>query len=524
MSSTAVNLSSKTLEDHEVDERLRTALRSRAGRATESDMIVDSGLPPHLLGPSLRRIMLAHECAIETTEDGDVVYVFDAQLAVRNDDPGRRWREFRRAAWAGFRAFFKVAITVVLISYFLIVVALVLAAIVAVISGSRSSSSSSSSRSSSRSRSSGSWWSSSSGSSSGSSDFSLWVWLVGDDDYRSWRRSSRPARRSTSNSQLNALQRYESSRWATDEGERTAAIKLPFHKKVFAFVFGREEQERDELFTEKQLLAYIRSVGGVVSPTDLAARTGWSVRAAEKRSTRLIAEYGGDVEVTDEGEILYVFPELMATAGSDSADDVQPAPLIWHHYETRQPLTGNSIGANLGIALLNASVMLGALVLIPSFAAPVLGLDMTPPVVHFVMYTVPTVYSVLFFAIPIYRALFQVGPENRRRARRNSQRALLEQIHERSLPAPRPMLLTRGDLDTPFGIDISIDSDDEFETALREVADDYRAEATLQDDGTVAYTFDRIATENRAAEQARALGGDLAITRIGDRVTAQLRS
>ncbi|GAB4513733.1 MAG: hypothetical protein Tsb0020_32050 [Haliangiales bacterium] len=507
-----MSLSREVLDDRDVDERLRVALRSRGGRATESDMIVTSGLAPHLLGPSLRRIMLAHECAIETTADGDVVYVFDPALTEREDDPWRRWRAIRRAAWAGFRAAFKVAIAVALVAYFVIVVALVIAAMVALASRGSDSSSSRSS-----------WSGSSSSSSSG--DFFLWAWLFGSSDYRAHRRHYRQYH-SYEDAFYNGAPalRYESPRWATDAGQRSAELKLPFYKRVFAFVFGREGEERDQLFTEKQLLAYIRSAGGVVSPTELSIRTGWSLRAAEKQSTRLIAAYGGDVEVDDDGQILYVFPELMATAGAAEAAETRPAPLIWEHYELPQPLTGNSAGANTAIALLNGSVLLGALVLIPHFAAPVLGIDMTAPAAHIGLYVVPAVYSALFFLIPVYRALFQVGPENRRRARRNSQRALLEQVYARSLPSARPLHLTAADLRLPSGVKASIDTDQEVAEALQELAVEYGADGTVQDDGRVVYTFERIAAERAAASQARLLGGNLDVVRIGDRVAAQLRS
>ena len=507
-----MNLSRDVLSDRDVDERLRGAIRTLGGRATESDMTVASGLAPHVLGPSLRRTMLAHECTIETTSDGDVVYVFDPALAEREDEPWRRWRAMRRYAWAGFRAFFKVAIAVVLVAYFVIIVALVIAAAVALLSARSSSSSSSSS---------GRSWSS--GSSSSSGDFFLWAWIFGSSDYRHQRRQFR--RHSYDDSWQNqATPLYESPRWATDGGHRSAKLRVPFHKKVFAFVFGREEEERDELFTEMQLLAYIRSAGGVVSPTELAARTGWSLRAAEKQSTRLIAEYSGDVDVTEDGQILYVFPELMATAGNATLGQTHPAPLIWEHYELPQPLTGNSGTANFAIGFLNATVLLGALVLIPGFAAPTLGIDMTAPAAYIGLYIVPAVYSILFFLVPIYRALMHVGPENRRRADRNSQRALLEQIYARSLPTARPFSLGTSDLRLPRDVKASIDSDEEIAESMQDLAIDYDAEGTVLDDGRVVYQFDRIADENRAADQARLLGGSLDVTRIGDRVTAQLKS
>ncbi len=500
-----VKLSREVLTDGEVDELVRAALRKRKGRATESDIIVESGIPTHLLGPSLRRTMLTYECAIESNEEGDVVYVFDADLARRKGEPGERWREFRRRAWAAFRTFYKVAIAVVLIAYFTIFVALVIAATVALLSQSQS-------------RSRGGSFSSSSSSSSGLGDFFLWVWLFGDSDYRSSRRGWR--RRSGYSA---GPTHSRSSRWAhgaPSQGQRKD--RRAFYAKVFSFVFGREEGERDKLFTERELLAYIRSVGGVVSPTELATRTGWSLHAAEKQSTRLIAAYGGDVEVSEDGQVLYVFPELMSSAGGPISVDTRPAPPIWERVELEEPLTGNTGAANFGIAMLNLSVLFGAFVAIPHYAAPVLGIDMNAPAVNIGLYVIPAVYSALFFLIPVYRLLFQVYPENRRRARRNTQRALLKQIYLYSLPEPTPVTASVDALALPEGVSISANSDRELGEALKEIAFDYGADATVRDDRSVSFRFERIAVESRAAKTVRALGTTLPVTHIGERVPAEL--
>ncbi len=46
---------------------------------------------------------------------------------------------------------------------------------------------------------------------------------------------------------------------------------------------------------------------------------GWDFDRAEEEATRLLADYGGEPEVTDDGVVIYVFKELRKTAVRETA-------------------------------------------------------------------------------------------------------------------------------------------------------------------------------------------------------------
>lgn len=74
------------------------------------------------------------------------------------------------------------------------------------------------------------------------------------------------------------------------------------------------------LRAERRVTALIRARQGVVSTADLVGATAWPVAVAEQALTRILVDYGGDVAVTSEGVVLYLFDALL-----DTASPVEPA-------------------------------------------------------------------------------------------------------------------------------------------------------------------------------------------------------
>ena len=459
------------LSDSEVDRRLVAALKARGGTASEADAVVDSGVPPHVAGPGLRRLMLAYPCRLDVTEGGDIVYRFAPSFPRRDTERYAAARALGRAAWRAFVVVYKVAIAVVLVGYFLLFLALLVAALVAAMSANRGRSERSSSR-----------WGSRGGGMPGGW---FWLWAVGDRDRR-------------------RHQGLRGTRWSG--ARHDAADPRPFYKKVFSFVFGLEKDPADALCTEKELLAWIRSHGGVVAPTELASLTGWSVDAAESESTRLLARYGGDIEVTNDGTILYRFADLLATAGGSAA--ARPAPRFWERWEAPASVTGNRGAANAGIAFLNAFILANAVVVTPAFLAPMLALPLREPLVFAGLVVFPAVYSVLFFLVPAARWLFSVRPANARRAARNLRRALLRQAHSsasggQARPLVAPEAAAAALQSVPEGVQVSSRSPATAEQRLVELAFEYDAATDADDEGRALLTFERIADEAVAAAAAR---------------------
>lgn len=111
---------------------------------------------------------------------------------------------------------------------------------------------------------------------------------------------------------------------------------------AYAFVLGQERAWARELWAagggllfgpppadalddERRLVALIARLGGVLALADVVALFGWTAAGAEGAIARVLADYGGEVVVTGEGAILYLFDPLRLAATDAAAADVRPA-------------------------------------------------------------------------------------------------------------------------------------------------------------------------------------------------------
>jgi hypothetical protein len=102
--------------------------------------------------------------------------------------------------------------------------------------------------------------------------------------------------------------------------------------REFAGLFGVDALFRrdlgEELADERTFTRRAASWDGVVTARDLVAMFGWSRERARDELTRLLLDYGGDIEVTGEGAIVYRFPDLAGGGGGEA-----PAP-VWEREES----------------------------------------------------------------------------------------------------------------------------------------------------------------------------------------------
>lgn len=125
---------------------------------------------------------------------------------------------------------------------------------------------------------------------------------------------------------------------------------LPFYERVNRFVFGPPPVLEDPRERERRVLGEIRRLSGRVGPGDLMRVTGQDRETTERELLRLVVDYDGDVQVSDDGALVYAFKSLRLTSGQSV--DSAPAP-VWQRRETLPALTGNGIGTNIGLAALN---------------------------------------------------------------------------------------------------------------------------------------------------------------------------
>ena len=126
---------------------------------------------------------------------------------------------------------------------------------------------------------------------------------------------------------------------------------------------------------------------------------------------RLMLDYDGDVDVSEDGGIVYRFAAIRKTA-SETPTEREPPP-AWTRAKPLLPLTGNPIGANVAIAAINAFNLFMGLWGIENHMTLERAIHLFDKVPHHVVDTgtpivlgvVPLVFSALLFLLPLGRAL-----------------------------------------------------------------------------------------------------------------------
>ena len=426
------------LSDQRVKTLMKEALRGKGHRLTCADAVIASGLPEPEATRALTLLAKDYRSHLSVTDRGELLYQFDPTFARRD---ALTWRERGAQAgawlWKGFSFLFKITIVATLVGYFALFVGMMVAMVFA-----RSNSSDDDDR-------------------GFGLDGLLWFW--GWDTAGSW---GQPRARLAA------------------RGPR-----VPFYKRVFSFVFGPPKAPADPLRDDKQLVAFIRAQRGRIATVDLVRLMGWSFPRADQETTRLMAHYGGEPEVTDDGVIVYTFKELRRTAdapqGEAQSDPPASTRWAWQRGAKVAPLTGNSPGTNALIGFFNGFNMLAPMLIVPAFE---MRFRVSLAEYKFLLFGFPLTFSAVFFAIPGVRWL-KARWDARKRRHHETRPQLLRRIfagggtRPREDLAPTPALgaLLDGELVT-LGGDIAAEPDEQ---------------------GRVCYTFPRIEQELAAVTRAR---------------------
>ena len=353
------------VDDPRSERVLFDALKERARgrtelvRLTKADAVTLTGLPSEQAEPALKALVRDYRSHLAVTEEGDLVYEFDPSLERRDKVPLKeRLAEAGRIAWKGFTFLFKIWIVVTLIVYVVAFVVMMLSLMVA----------QSSSNNNDRRRGRG-------------FDFPwIWFWLMPD-------------------------LAPQQSRYQPVRPRPRGGPQKRFYQSVFDFVFGPAQPPVDERDADRSFLAYVREHKGRITASEVVMLTGLSLAQAEEELTRLMAEYDGDVEVSDDGSLLYVFPELLVSAESTQAR----WRYVWDKDSSEPKLTGNSGGANAAIAGFAGFNLLASFTIAPLFLH---RFGLAPdPTVNFFIQTFPLMFSSIFFAVPAARAVKRAGAE-----------------------------------------------------------------------------------------------------------------
>jgi len=418
------------------------ALRRLKGKATVGDVVAATGIPADDARSGLKALLESRRGHLAVSDSGELLYEFHPRLIEREQDP--LLARLKRGAWEVFRKAFKAATVIVLVVYFVIFVALVLAAIFAQQRGGGRRS-----------------WGR--GRRGGFGNIWLWYWLMG----RGWS-PGRP---------------YYGRRWERTLGERE---RVPFYKKVFAFVFGPDEPRPDPLQKDRAVLALIRARKGVSSTAELVQHTGLPVPAAEEEMGRLVAAYGGEPVVSPSGELAFAFPDLMVSAHGQVREQ-EPKP-AWQRLEYPREVTGNGPGANALVGAINGFNLLAAATA-PWFIFPRLGIGGLAAYIGLVL--IPVTYSLTFFAVPALRSL-SVRRENRRRERRNIRLVLLGLVYDLALDKGTGVQVDPATAHVARRLEGQRVTRRDVEEAIQELAVEFDADVEPDPDGNLIYRFPKV--------------------------------
>jgi hypothetical protein len=427
------------------------ALRDLGGRVTVGDVAAATGLGHDEAQARLRELLAGYRGHLAVGEAGDLVFHFDPALLRR--DRESRWTRFKRSAKRFLAGAFKAWIVTMLVVYFVVFVALVVAALVASVSGDR--------RDSRRSR--------------GMRIPTWWIW------YLFWTRGWHPGGA------------YYGHRWE----QRQPGVRVPFYKKVFAFVFGPDAPRLTQAQRDRSVLALIRARRGVLSTAELVAHTGLTQEQATEELGRLMGAHAGDVRVTDAGDLLYGFPELMVSARG-RVREAEPLP-AWKRLEPALEVTGNTSGTDVLVAGLNGFNLIAA-ASAPLTFMPRLGLS--GALVTTGLVWVPLTFSALFFAVHLLRRA-AVTRENAARRNRNLRKVLVGRVFAASLEQ-KPLLVSETARAMRNALDDKSIGDHVVADALGLLATEYEAEVHPGASGEVEFRLPRVRRELQAAEELRA--------------------
>lgn len=306
-------------------------LEGHTGDLTRADAAARSGVALHEVGPALHRLVDEYRGHLAATESGELLYRFPHGFT----KPWERREAWQRAldkvgGWlkGGLRFAARVWVTVALVGYALLFLALLIAGAVALSRGN-------------------------------------------DDDGpgRAVAGIVRVVFEMIFQALYWSLHPFSPVRIGGQIGRRPRRAKAdgkPFYETVNGFFFGPVQEEVDEGAQQTALLAAIRAGKGRIGLGDVMRITGLPRDEADPLMARLMVDYEGDVEVSEDGGIYFLFPELRRTAQSDGVQTqsvkTQAPPAIWEREEQVPPFTGNSTGANVGIGLLTAFNLAGAVV------------------------------------------------------------------------------------------------------------------------------------------------------------------
>ncbi len=306
-----------------------------------------------------------------------------------------------------------------------------------------------------------------------------------------------------------AYHRYDGYAAASPRAQRRMRAaageeEVPHYEKVNRFVWGPPTPPMDPHAERARVLAEVRALRGRIALADVMRVTGLPRAEADPLMARLMLDHDGTVEVSEGGGIFYRFEALRKTATADGAAAERPAP-AWQRPTALRPLTGNTFGANAGIAALNGFNLLAGIWAMANdvtLANLARMLDRTQPYVPvpggvpLVLGVIPVVFSAALFALPAARALW----------RRREQRALDDEKARLGVLREVVTHAAKGEAVDDAALRTAVRVATGREPTSREVSvrvAELGGDAVVSEAGEVRYRFAEMEADASAAEEDR---------------------
>jgi hypothetical protein len=287
--------------------------------------------------------------------------------------------------------------------------------------------------------------------------------------------------------------------------------ETPFYEKVNRFFFGPTPAPLDPRRTERAILAELRAERGRIGLADVMRVTGLPRDQADPLMARLMLDYDGDVEVSEEGGIYYRFESVRKTAETEASGPPRRPRAAWEELPSLPPLTGNGGGTNFLIGALNGFNLMMSLVALDMnltvsklpYLFGRIPIEMLPYAgTPIVLGVIPLAFSLALYALPLTRALarpFKTKRVARERGRLAILRSVLSSL-EKKTPVTDASLARAWEGATGH-------APDSMELTRRVV--ELGGSAEIQEDsGQVRYRFVDLETEAAALEAEREHASD----------------
>jgi hypothetical protein len=251
-----------------------------------------------------------------------------------------------------------------------------------------------------------------------------------------------------------------------------------FIQSVFDFVFGPDRPEYDPLNDTKEVATYIRENSNKITSADIINLSGVDYDEADSRLAEYASKFRGDIDITENGTAIADFQDLSVISSKLEGGKVE-----YYIDEVEPPyeMTGNTSGRNFGIGFMNLFN------LIMAFGVVNGGAEFDSGLVVFFLGWFPLIFSILFFLIPIGRAITHKSKEAQRS--KNVVRKILvgQIIAAKGGPLAMEQIISR--------VNLQNHSIKEVEEVLSKVVLDLRGDIVIDENGTPLYNFDRLKRE-----------------------------